>query len=1138
MGNSVVRINQCSVENGELSRPVKVLRGKLPIFFCKGWGVWCLLDTGSNNTVVSEEVVKKVCPDTKISLCNCQVVTITGVKPLEGEITLPLKKLTGIDEFVRAHVADLASSDYDAIIGCDALELVAGCPKMEKGEWRIKLGKKKYRVGKTAKLKKHVLVSNVNVQETGGQMKAEREMLERNSDVIYKTGKKLTATGRVRHRISLEGDRPVYIKPRRYPHALKEVIKEQIEELLEQGIIRPSKSPYNSPVWVVPKAPGEDGKPRFRMVIDYRELNRRTLDEKYPLPRIEDILDRMHGAQVFSVIDLKSGYHQIKMFEEDIPKTAFSFERGHYEFVRMPFGLKNAPITFQHLMDEVLEGLDETYCQIYMDDMIVFSRTVIEHKGHLDRLLGRLRDFGLKISTEKSHLFKEEVKFMGHVINKEGVRPNRDKTEAVRNSPVPRTVKELRGLIGAVNYYRRFIPNMANIIKPLTKLLSKGARFEITPEVEAAINECKKILCSDQILRFPDFTKQFRVTTDASQVALGAVLSQIHGDDDMPIAFASKQLNPAETRYSAIERELLGIVWAVEYFRPYLYGRKFLILTDHKPLVWTDKLKETSARISRWKERLAPYNWEIQHKKGVENVVADWLSRIIRVNTGNIGEREEAESFSVRYLRDWAEGGPDLPVAESRGGEQQDRGESSTEVRGIEQAGYVEGIINDKLHQIIVRVGKKGGGVRSNHSKYGKLSITEIHLETITPDEEVIRVLREIMIPKKTYHIFVGNTGLKRRIESVIEGRHLVGGENKLVFCNRMVETVTDLTEQDEIVRNYHTGKTNHRGVTETLHRLQRTYYWTNMEQTVRRIIGECETCKIVKYDRRPHQSEQMITDTPTRPLETLHCDLFHFDKEKFVTLIDKFSKHAFVKKLDRKTADETLGAILTYMGLFGTPKTIVTDNGREFDNSHFRNTMKKLDVSTHFTTVGHSRSQGVIERLHNTLTEHINLIRKEQGLETKQAMTRAVLAYNHSIHTATGYSPIEIVFGENRGFIRTEMNSKIDRYVRQKKGNLEKISKVVRDRLEREKERRANRVNVRADNVMEGVSVGDIVYRKNFYKRRKGDFRYTGPYKVEKILDRNKIMLSSTTRPGKKLVTHINEVKSYKTINVQKKKK
>ena len=250
--------------------------------------------------------------------------------------------------------------------------------------------------------------------------------------------------------------------------------------MLQQGIIRPSKSEFNSPLWVVLKKADESGKQQYRAVVDYRELNKATKSEKDPLPRIEEILDRMGGARVFSVLDLKSGYHRIRMHPDDSPKSAFMFERGHYEFTRMPFGLKNAPAAFQKLIDEVLEGVGEEFCQTYMDDIILFSPDSQMHKIHLEKLFEKLRKFGLKVSGKKTRLFCDEVEFMGHTISEKGVKPNSAKVEAIIKIPVPKNQKEVRTLLGMTGYYRKFVTGFSRIVEPLTRLLRKNEKFVVT----------------------------------------------------------------------------------------------------------------------------------------------------------------------------------------------------------------------------------------------------------------------------------------------------------------------------------------------------------------------------------------------------------------------------------------------------------------------------------------------------------------------------------------------------------------------------------------------------------------------------------------------------------------------------------
>lgn len=398
--------------------------------------------------------------------------------------------------------------------------------------------------------------------------------------------------------------------------------------MLEEGIIRPSQSPWSSPIWIVPKKLDASGKQKWRICVDYRGINAKTIDDRYPLPNITDILDKLGRCTYFSTIDLSSGFHQIEMDPKSIEKTAFNVENGHFEYLRMPFGLKNAPATFQRVMDNVLQGLQGNICLVYMDDIIVFSTSLEEHIKHLQKVFERLRNARLKIQLDKSEFLRIEVEFLGHLVTKDGIKPNPRKIMAIQKFPIPRTAKEIKSFLGLLGYYRRFIKGFAKLTRPFTKCLKKGATIEHTPEYIKTFEICKNILCNDPVLQYPDFEKPFILTTDASNVAIGAVLSQGKIGSDLPIAYASRTLNPAETNYSTIEKELFAIVWATKYFRPYLFGRKFTIITDHKPLQYLFSLKEPNSRLIRWKLKLEEFNYEVQYKKGSLNTNADALSRI------------------------------------------------------------------------------------------------------------------------------------------------------------------------------------------------------------------------------------------------------------------------------------------------------------------------------------------------------------------------------------------------------------------------------------------------------------------------------------------------------------------------------
>lgn len=440
-------------------------------------------------------------------------------------------------------------------------------------------------------------------------------------------GDKLGSTDVLKHKIATTDEIPINTKQYRYPQVHKQEIQKQVDALIENNIIQPSDSPYNSPVWIVPKKSDSSGKPRWRMVIDYRALNEKTVSDAYPLPNITDILDQLGGAKYFSTLDLASGFHQVPMDPASKQKTAFSTLYGHYEFNRMPFGLKNAPSTFQRLMDRILSGLQGIELFVYMDDIVIYASSLEEHAQKLSALLGRLQTAGLALQPEKCRFLRREICYLGHIITSEGVKPDPQKIRAVKEFPTPKSKKNVKQFLGLIGYYRRFIKDFAKISKPMTLLLKKDIAFSWNSSAQAAFETLRDTICSEPLLQYPDFGKPFVVTTDASNYALGAVLSQGTIGKDLPISYASRTLHTAEVNYSTTEKELLAIIFAVAHFRPYLYGHKFTLVTDHRPLVWLHNTKDPTSKLMRWKIKLNEYDYDITYKPGRINSNADALSR-------------------------------------------------------------------------------------------------------------------------------------------------------------------------------------------------------------------------------------------------------------------------------------------------------------------------------------------------------------------------------------------------------------------------------------------------------------------------------------------------------------------------------
>lgn len=805
------------------------------------------------------------------------------------------------------------------------------------------------------------------------------------------------------HRIRLQEDKPFRERSRRVPLGDLDDLREQLNELQRTKVIKESRSPYASPIVLVRKKNGS-----IRLCIDYRTLNRRTIPDQYATPRIEDALQCLSGAKWFSVLDLRSGYHQIPMHPDDKEKTAFICPLGFFEFNRMPQGLTGAPATFQRLMEKTVGDMNLIEVLVYLDDIIVFGKTLEEHEQRLEKVLKRLHEEGLKLSLEKCQFCLPSVTYLGHVVSAEGVSTDPRKLEAVTSWPRPRTVTEVRSFLGFCSYYRRFVEGFARIAKPLNELLQNGetkveqktpsqsspvlgqrkahesVQEEWTDRCESAFKKLKESLTRAPVLAYADPKKPYELHVDASREGLGGVLYQEHDGLLRPVAYVSRSLTPSEKNYPTHKLEFLALKWAVvDKLKDYLYGAEFVIKTDNNPLTYILTTAKLDATGHRWLAALSGFRFSLKYRPGVNNRDADALSR-------------------RPYHAEWTQLTPDGVQAVCQGAEYRVGGRAEAEAIGVMAAAVPE------LYCYPAQL-------RDEDIP----TFSEKDLQTEQAEDPLIALVRKAL-----------NEGKRELLlASRLEGARLAHKEwERLTVQEGVVYRRVPSKNQEEVIQLFLPEKHRervlrslhddhgHLGAEKTFKLVRDRFYWPGMRAEVE---GYCHSClRCIQRKTLPARAAPLGHLQSQGPMDLVCIDFLCLEPDtssqgNILVVTDHFTRYAQAFPTKDQRAPTVAKVLMEkFFVHYGLPKRIHSDQGRDFESRLVGQLLRSLGIQKTRTTPYHPQGDAQPERFNRTLLNMLGTLSVREKQSWSRQVATLVHAYNSTENDSTGYSPYRLMFG------------------------------------------------------------------------------------------------------------------------------